>query len=182
MGAVSLFDRVVLTLYTFFLTVFSILVILTSLGWGYPLALLNANLETTPGRWGTGIVSAVLLTASLRLLYLGFRKRKGSQTVVHETPMGEVRVSLDAIEDLIRRVGRQVQGVRESRARVTCSPSGLKVVVKLGVSPDVSIPQVSDELQTTIKDYVKNVVGVDVSETQVLVETISTESKRSRVE
>ncbi|MGE5485183.1 MAG: alkaline shock response membrane anchor protein AmaP [Ignavibacteriales bacterium] len=178
----SLFDRVVLTLYTFFLALFSILMILTSLGWGYPLALLNANLETVSGRWGTGVVSAVLLTASLRLLYLGFRKRRGVQTVVHETAMGEVRISLDAVEDLVHRVGRQVQGVREVRPRVTSGPSGLRVAVRLGVSPDVSIPQVSDELQTAIQNYVKNVVGVGVSGIQVFVETITTESRRSRVE
>ncbi len=178
----DLFDRVVLTLYTLFLALFSLTMLLVSAGWSYPLDRLNWSLSTASGRWGTGVVSAVLLVASLRLLYFGFRKRRGVQTVVHETSMGEVRISLDAVEDLVRRVGRQVQGVREIKPVVTSEQSGLSVVVRTCVSPDVSIPQVSEELQTTVRNYVKNVVGATVSEVRVFVGGITTEPKRSRVE
>ncbi|NPV70867.1 MAG: alkaline shock response membrane anchor protein AmaP [Firmicutes bacterium] len=178
----GLFDRVVLTLYTFFLALFSLAMVLVSAGWGYPLEFLKANLATVSGRWVTGIISAMLFVASLRLLYFGFQKRRGMQTVVHETSMGEVRISLDAIEDLVRRVGRQVQGVRDVKPVVTSGPSGLNVIVRTSVSPDVSIPQVSEELQTTVRNYVKNVVGATVAEVRVFVGNITTDSKRSRVE
>ncbi|MCR4397432.1 MAG: alkaline shock response membrane anchor protein AmaP [Firmicutes bacterium] len=182
MGAVGLFDRVVLTLYTFFLALFSLTMLCVSLGWSYPLALLGTSLGTVSGRWATGLVSLVLFSASLRLLYAGFRRRRGSQSVVHETPMGDVRISLDAVEDLVKRVGRQVSGVRDVKARVASGSAGLRVLVRLTASPDISIPQMSDELQTTVKNYVKNVVGVGVSEVQVHVDTITAESRRSRVE
>lgn len=178
----GLFDRIVLTLYTFLLAVLSLTMFVVALGWTYPLSILENGVSTVSGRWATGVISAVLFSASLRLLYLGFRKRAGLQTVIHETSMGEIRISLDAVEDLVKRVGRQVQGIRDIKARVSSVSGGLVVIVQASVSPDVSIPQASEELQTTIKNYVRNVVGAVVAEVKVYVSNITTESRRSKVE
>lgn len=178
----GILDRIALALYAFFLAVFSFAMVLVAAGWRRPMDLLGTSLETISGRWVTGIVSLILFLASIRFLYFGFGRRRGVQTIVHETPLGEVRVSLDAIENLIRRVARQVQGVRDVKPRVVSGPAGLSVSLKVSVSPDISIPEVSDDLQNTIKNYVRNVVGVGVTEVKTFVENITAEAKRSRVE
>jgi len=178
----GLFDRVVLAVYTVSLGVLAVVLLLLSLGWRAPLDFVSASLRDTQSRMALGIVSGFYLIISLRLVYTAFKRKYSGQTVLHETALGEIRVSLDAVENLVRRIARQVQGVRDVTSHVSLSPAGLRVWAKLVVSPDVSIPSVSNDVQSSIKSYVRNVVGVEVSEVSLYVENITAEVRRSRVE
>lgn len=178
----GMLDRVILILYNFALAFLSSLIILLALGWTGPLLWLNEALTRAQGRLLVGLVGAALLLVSLRLIYLGFRRRYAGQTVIQETPLGEVRIALEAIENLVRKVARQVPGVRDVRAGVSNQPAGIAAFLRITVSPDISIPEVSDQIQTTVKNYVRNVVGIGVTEVRIAVENITNEVKRSRVE
>lgn len=178
MGA---FDRVILTLYTFILTFLSFGTVLVALGWRVPLDYFEMGATSQNGRLALGLLGALFLIASIRLLYFGFHRYPGEATV-HETPLGEVKVSLDAIEGLVRKVVNQVKGVREARAGVSNSPNGVRVRVRASVSSDVSIPQLSDEIQNTVKNHVRSVVGIGVYEVKVYVNSIGEEHRRPRVE
>ncbi len=50
------------------------------------------------------------------------------------------------------------------------------------ISPEVSIPEVSEEIQNAVKSYVRRVVGVEVAEVRIHVENISNDSRRSRLD
>jgi len=175
-------DRIVLGLYSLSLSVISLAFFLVALGWTSPLALIISSFRNPQGRLAVGTLSLVFFVVSVRFLYYGFRKAHQGQAVVHESPLGEVRISLGAVENLVSRVARQIQGVRDVRSSVTNTPGGILVTVRSWVSPDVSIPSVSSEMQKSIKNYVANVVGTGVSEIRVLVENITTDSRKSRVE
>lgn len=177
----SLADRVFLTLYSLCLAVVSLLVVAVASGWEGPVAGLQAGLADPGRRWVMGALGVIFFAFSVRFLTLGVRRQRGSRSVVHETTMGEVSVSLGAIENLVRRVARQCTGVRDVRGWVRYGAAGLSVHLRLVVSPDVSIPKVSEEVQKAVAQYVRDVVGVGVSEVQVMVENISTEPRR-RVE
>ncbi|MCL6451684.1 MAG: alkaline shock response membrane anchor protein AmaP [Acetobacteraceae bacterium] len=178
----GIFDRIILTLYTFSLTFISLAFILMALGWLAPLDVVRASLSDPDGRWVVGIVAATFFVVSLRLLYFGFRRRYPGQTLVHQTPLGEVRISLDAVENLVRKVVRQVTGVRDVRARVLHQGGEVGVSLRVTVSPDLSVPEVSDKIQNAVKNYVRNVVGVGVHEVEIFVENIGDEVRRGRVE
>jgi len=177
-----IFDRVVLAVYTLTLDVFAVIFVLMAFGWRVPLDIVRTSLENAQGRWLVGLISSFYLAMSLRLIVYAFRRKYAGQAVVHDTSLGEVRISLDGIENLVRKVARQVQGVREVRGNVQMSPDGLRVSLSIVMSPDISIPSVSSEVQTTVKSYVRNVVGVEVAEVRVQVENITAEVRRSRVE
>lgn len=178
----GLFDRVVLAVSTVSLAIIAALTMLMSFGWTFPLDLLGTSLQTPQGRLVIGLLSGFYLISSLRLVYYAFRRKYSGQTVIHETSLGEIRVSLDAVENLVRRVARQTQGVRDVKSHVSLSTAGIRVWAKIVVSPDVSIPSVSNEVQSSIKSYVRNVVGVEVADVCVYVENITAEIRRSRVE
>lgn len=178
----GLFDRIVLAVYTTSLGVLAIIFILMSFGWHTPLGFVGTSLKDPQGRLLVSLIASFYLVISLRLVYYAFRRKYAGQTVVHETSLGEIRVSLDAVENFVRKVARQVQGVRDVRAHVHLSPGGLRTFVRITVSPDISIPSLSNEVQTSIKTYVRNVVGVEVAEVSVYVENITAEIRRSRVE
>lgn len=177
----GVFDRVILTLYTFILAFASLGIVLVAAGWRLPLDYLEIGATSQNGRLALGLLGVLLLIASIRLLYFGFHRYPG-ETVVHETPLGEVKVSLDAIEGLVRKVVNQVKGVREARAGVSNSPNGVRVRVRASVSSDVSIPHLSDEIQNTVKNHIRSVVGIGVHEIKVYVSGIGEEHRRPRVE
>lgn len=178
----GILDRVILSIYTVFLLAVSLVTVLIAAGWLTPLQFLEAGLRSTSGRWAIGLVGAVFFIVSLRLLWYAFRRRGTSQTTIHETALGEVRISLNAIENLIRRVGRQVNGIRDLHPRVRAAEGGLKIDLRAWVSPDINVPDVSDHLQGQVKKHIRNVVGMDVAEISILVKDVSTEIRRGRVE
>jgi uncharacterized alkaline shock family protein YloU len=177
-----LFDRIVLTIYTFSLAFLSLAFLSLSFGLNSPLFYLENALGTSGGAWGIGIIAFIFFIASIRLLYYAFGPRRKGGTVIRENEMGEVRISLSAIENLVRKVVRQVEGVRDVRAAVAVPPTGLVVHARVSVSPDVAIPEVSDDIQTSVKNYVNNIVGINVIEVRVLVDNITNETRRTRVD
>src|SRR5690606_36573030 len=96
----SLFDQVILAVYTLSLTLLSAIIVLASLGWRQPINVLAAALLTPEGRWVTGVLGTLFLVSSVRLLLIVFRRRTPSQALVRETELGEVQIALTAIENL----------------------------------------------------------------------------------
>lgn len=181
-GGVRVFDQIILTLYIFTLAAISVIAVFASLHVWQPQLWIDAGLTSTPGRLFIGLAGAIFFVVSFRLIYAAFRRRGAGQAVVHETALGNVRISLDAVENLVRKVARGIKGVREMQAEVGRSPDGLSIGLRGVISPDVSIPEVSEEIQTAVKSYVRRVVGVDVAEVRIEVENITNESRRSRLD
>jgi uncharacterized alkaline shock family protein YloU len=179
---VGIVDRIILTLYTVALTVLSLLAVAVAFGWSRPLDTVLAALRATNGRAAVATVGAIFFLSSVRLLILAFRRRQPGQQVVHETELGEVRISLDAVENLVRRVARQATGVRDVRPQVRLAPEGVEARLRVWVSPDVSIPGVARELQDALRRSVHEVVGVELAALDVQVENVTTEVRRGRVE
>jgi uncharacterized alkaline shock family protein YloU len=180
---VSLFDRVLLTLFTLAMAFISFLFVwMASIRWLAPLFWLQDVLLTDNGRWAIGVLAGLSLIVSLRFIYFGFRKDRPTQTLIHETDMGEVRISLGAVENLVTKVARGLKGVRDVRATVYTVGDGLGVRIRGVVSPEVNVPDTARLIQQAVTDYTRNVVGVDVNEVKVMVQNITNESKRGRVE
>ncbi len=178
----GLFDRIVLALYSMAVSVVAGVLFLVSVGWTRPLTAFAGLFGVSSGRLTVAVVALVFVGVSARMLLLMLRRapaRVGA--IVHDSPLGEVRVSLSAIENLVGRTARQVQGVREVKSRVSAGSTGVAVSIRAWVSPDISIPAATDEIQNRVKDYIANVVGVGVEEVRVLIENITSERK-SRVE
>ncbi|HYG59431.1 MAG TPA: alkaline shock response membrane anchor protein AmaP [Symbiobacteriaceae bacterium] len=176
-------DRLVLTIYTLALAGLSCLMVVVAItGWTEPHLWLEEALTTARGRVYIGLIGAVFFAVSMRLIAVAFIRQGGGQPVVHETSMGEVRISLDAVENLVRKTARSIKGVREIKAVVSHGKDGLRVHLGGTISPEVSIPDVSEEIQSAVRQYVKRVVGVELAEVRLEVENIGNESRRNRLD
>lgn len=178
----GLFDQVILAAYTLSLTLLSGIIVLASLGWREPINTLAASLLTPEGRWTTGVLGALFLVSSVRLLFLVFRRRTPSQALVRETELGEVQIALTAVENLVNRIGRQVDGVRDMKARVAAGTQGVRVRLRAGVTTSTAVPELSDELQRLVRQQVRQVVGVEVEHVRVDIEDIGAEPRRRRLD
>lgn len=178
----GIIDRIILSIYTLLLAFLSLGVILLSLRL-ISLDLVWTGISHISGQWEAGLVGAVFLLVSIRLLLAGMRSRRVKDTIVHHNDMGDVHISLDAIKNLVEKTARYTRGVRGVKVRVNLAGQGLKVSLKAVVSPEVHVPSVSAELQTRIHEYIKNTVGVELADVEILVENISNDFKtKQRVE
>lgn len=178
----GIIDRIILSIYTLLLAVLSVGVILISLGL-IPLELIWTGISHISGQWEAGLVGVIFLLISIRLLLAGMRSKRVRDTIVNHNEMGDVHISLDAIKNLVEKTSRQTRGVRGVKVRVINNSKGLRVSLKAVVSPEVHVPSVSAELQQRIHEYIKNTVGVELVDVEILVENISNDFKaKQRVE
>ncbi|AEF94953.1 protein of unknown function DUF322 [Desulfotomaculum nigrificans CO-1-SRB] len=177
----SPFDRGLLMVYTLLMTAFSVLLLLIVSGWWQqPLYFLWESPYATDWQLYLVIFIAVILVAGLRLLWVSLTRRHAGRAVVHDYMLGQVRISLLAIENLVRKVVYQIHGIKEVKPRVVQGPKGIGLHIKAIVAPDISIPDVSREIQRRVQDYISETTGITVNDIKIIVENIST--TRPRVE
>lgn len=178
----GIIDRIILSIYTLLLAFLSLGVILLSLRL-IPLDFVWTGISHISGQWEAGMVGAVFLLISIRLLLAGMRSKRIKDTIVHHNEMGDVHISLEAIKNLVEKTSRHVRGVRGVKVNVTNDSKGLQIALKAVVSPEVHVPSVSAELQQRVHDYIKNTVGVELADVKIVVDNISNDFKaKQRVE
>lgn len=176
----GLLDRVLLTVYTLALMVFSAISLVVALGYQKPFQAFHLAFFTTEGRWLTGAISLLVLVASLRLLYSAFAQPRAQ--IVHLTDLGAVRISHEAVEHLAQRVARGVNGVRDVRPHVAIDGDRIRVRMRIWVTPDVNIPSLAGRLQEELGRAVREVVGVELAALDLGVENIGSEARRGRLD
>jgi uncharacterized alkaline shock family protein YloU len=180
---VTIYDRILLAIYSLVIAVLSVLGLLATLGLAWPVRWLT-NLVARPRGWVTvALVTLMFLAASLRFLYLGIRRRYTGQSLVYRGTGGDIHVALAAVESLVRKVAGGLPGVRDLRADVTKAADGkLRIQVQAAVGPDVNIPELSALLQRSISEQVRDTVGVGVEDVRVYVTNIAETHRRGRVD
>jgi uncharacterized alkaline shock family protein YloU len=172
------FDRFLLFLYTFILTVLFIAAVPFLAGWlridqNQPQQLLQIIQQPAV----IFLLLGLFIVAGIRLLWVDIRPAR-KQAVVYESKLGNVHIALTAIESLAEKVVSQNNGVREVEARVFNRPQGIDIQIKAAVTPDTSIPEVSDAVQEQVKQRVLSVTGITVQQVEFLVHSISASKLR----
>ncbi|HHT02408.1 MAG TPA: alkaline shock response membrane anchor protein AmaP [Firmicutes bacterium] len=178
-----IFDRILLTIYAVAGMVLSGGIVLWAAGWERPLQYLNRELTYNPNsRWLLGLLGFVFLLGNFRFLTVAWQRRRGRRAVVHQTKLGDVRISLAAVEHLISRAARGVPGVREAKTRVAAGNEGLLVALRTSALPQVSIPETSQRIQDVVRRQLQDVVGIPLERIEIEVDAIAGEGRRTRVE
>ena len=178
----SIIDRIILSIYTILLTVLSLISILLSVKI-LPQDYWQQGLSLIYGRWEAALIGGIFFLVSIRLLLAGVRSRRGPNKIVHQTEMGVVEISIGAVEDLIAKTARHTRGVRNAKVVVKQLGDEVKVDMRIVVGPEYNIPKVATEIQQRTQEYLKNTVGVSMTEVRILVNDISNEFKsKTRVD
>lgn len=174
------FDRVFSLILGLFFLALCVALLGSSLGLGHDIAV----------SWFKAIFSDKLLSLlffvitgaiAAYLFAMAFRSRNTNETIQYSTPLGEVRISIQAIEDLALRAAKKIKGVRDADVYVKQSQTGLALAARIGVAPDVAIPEVINELRQKMGSYIHDTAGISVADVEVTVRKIAAEI-RSRVE
>jgi len=90
-----------------------------------------------------------------------------------KNPLGEMEISQKAICGFIQRIGKGVEGVEDIKADIKLAEEGVDVYLTLSAQGQGEIPRLIDELQTVVKNYLNNTIGIEnVREVKVKVAKI----------
>ena len=102
----------------------------------------------------------VVITSSMSRVILGRFQRE--KTIAFTNPEGQVTISLSAIEDLIRKVARQVTELKDLRCDVKANKKGaIQITARVTLWSDANIPDVTERVQSLIKSRVQNMLGLE---------------------
>lgn len=126
------------------------------------------------------VVVLIAIGACVFLVRSMLEKAPDDRVIATGTDIGQINISMKAIESAVRRAAREVRGVRESSTRVDGDVDGLIVSVDVAVSAEENIPAVSQQIQIALRDHLRDLVGVPVKQIQVNVKD-TTGGSRSRL-
>lgn len=127
------------------------------------------------------IIGAVLVLAALYLLATLVKEQQDEGSIIQETELGQVEISLKAITALIKRAARDIPGVRDLSPEVRVDPQGLDIRVVAQVDAGLSIPALAGEIQARIRNYLFETAGYPVYRVKVDIKDVRPEA-RARVD
>lgn len=182
----NIFFRIALAIYAFCLTVISMISIIFTL---VPDAFENLTyflLENIIRSKSIYLLLLVIIEVaffvlSLIFLFSGVKASKDKKAITKITELGEVKISLQTIENIVYAASRRFNGIKDAKAVVRKKDNSVIIIVKIVVLQEVNIPVLSQDLQVKVKSAVEESSGVEVLDIVVLVDNIYSGYK-SRVE
>ncbi|MEF3313105.1 alkaline shock response membrane anchor protein AmaP [Paenibacillus sp. GYB004] len=184
---IKVMDRLLLFLYTLIIGISVIFFLVVSFGW-VPFAtsenfLNNLYYEGTVA-YPAIAVGVFVLLVTFRFFYVSVRRGRGQvPSIDQRTDFGDIRISLETVENLSLKSAGRVRGVKDLRARVSVTDAGLDVVIRAVVDGENSIPDLSEEIQRSVKTHIEDVTGIPVAKVSVFIaNVVQSQTFKSRVE
>jgi len=119
-----------------------------------------------------GVAGLLLLALAIKLLFA----REGAKTppqpqaaLVKAGENGSVFISLEALNAMVQKHCRANARVRDCESHVCVVPAGVSIRLKLAAMPDTTLPELTQELQTTLKEYIQSLSGIAVAEIAIMI-------------
>lgn len=144
-----------------------------SFGWGGDALIQLVNwLKENP--WESAIISILIIGVGIALFFIPRNKRFDDPAFQTSSQWGEVRVTYDAIREIVKRSALAVAGVYHIEAELHSRENLLEISIVSQLDPGVIIPEVSEKIQTQVKEAVESTTGIKVAEVKVLVRSTDT--------
>ncbi|GEM_PF-6013762 len=179
----SLFKRVLLVVYTFFITIISgvlLMIPFSSKVLDNLVKLLEDNIYISfYSRVIFFFVVALFFAAGISFLYSGLRKNKQNLAVIKATDLGALSISLASIESLALTSLKNTKGIKEMKVDSAKSGEGVDITLQLIVYPEVIVTEMTKKIQTMVKSDVEAATGVKVMNIFVKIENVTNYTMRS---
>ncbi|NLG24793.1 MAG: alkaline shock response membrane anchor protein AmaP [Clostridiales bacterium] len=175
---IKVFDRVLLALYALLGLAALACLALNALPLGFTLSIdgLTNALAGRPAALVAAIAAGVVFLAwTIRLLMVAFmhgpRYDHGSVSI-QNTENGAVRVSVAAMDALVKQAIGQSDGVVDLKTRIINHEDSITVKIDMTLASDAHIPNVTMLMQRNIKSFIEEFSGIAVREVEIMVTSI----------
>ena len=121
-------------------------------------------------------VGLVLLVIAIKLLFAGCGTKAPAQpttALIRQSDIGGSFITLPAIDSMVQRHCRAQSRVRDCFTTIRLAEGGIAIGVRLFVLADTDVMKLTEELQTSLKEYIESLTGVHVTSADILVESMS---------
>jgi len=175
----STLNRILFFFYMFLMIVMLAVFFAMSVGI-WPLQDLAANIDLYRLPW-LALLSALMLIISFKYLFLSIIPAKVQSTLLRNTDMGMIRISVNTLDSIAQKAVRSFSEVKDVKTDVIPESDGVRVRVILFILPEVNIPELTFAVQTKVKKQIEDIAGIVAKEVQVYVENVSA-SQRAKIE
>ena len=178
----KIFNRAALLLITLFFMFVSLLMSIYCLGL-VESSSLPVLIQSLYKRIEVGVLFLAAFILGAWVIYPFFTQKISEKiTVVNNTELGEVDITLEALQNLVRSVAFQQEEIKDIDSKLEPTETGIKITLTGKVYPSTVIPELTENLQKIIKSYIEDTTGVNVEEVKILIENIYEEKNKSKNE
>jgi uncharacterized alkaline shock family protein YloU len=185
---IKVLDRLLLFLYTLIIGIATVVFLVASFGW-LPHESAQQFVHHLYFEGSTAYpaiaIALFVLVATCRFFYVAVRRGRGlPPSIDQRTDYGDIRISMDTVENLALKAAGRIRGVKDLKARVSVNDAGLDIVIRALVDGESSIPDLSEEMQRSVKQHIEDITGIPVAGVSVFVANVMQTSHtfKSRVE
>jgi uncharacterized alkaline shock family protein YloU len=176
-GDMNIFFRILLAVYAFSMAIISTLTMIIAFRPDtferISLSLTNNVLLDAGSRIVLFLIALIFFVLSITFLFSGIKSNRDKKAVSKYTNIGEIKISLNSLENIALNTVRRLSGIKESKAYVSRSGDNVSIAIKVIVMPDINIPALSEEIQSRVKKAVEDSSGISVAGVKVMVDNIS---------
>ena len=173
-------NKLALILYSWIILIVAIILCTVIFGW-MDINLVERFIEygvtqELPSRiiLGVSIVCILLSIKSIFFSSYSTKKENEGQGVLLENDNGKLMISKETLENLVNSVAKGFGGTEEISTRIELDKeNNVKVYANLVVSTDAVIKDLSSNLQTKVKEKVKNATDLDVKEVNIKIKNVA---------
>ena len=107
-------------------------------------------------------IGSVISLTGISILSMLFLSNEDKKSVVFKTEKGEVKITLSAIEDYIRKTIIKMREIKDIRSKIKVRAKGINIKVKLILRSDVGITNIVGKVQDEIETNIKSMLGLDL--------------------
>ncbi|MBH5318063.1 alkaline shock response membrane anchor protein AmaP [Paenibacillus sp. GSMTC-2017] len=184
---IKVVDKLLLFLYSIVIGIISVVIICLGFGWvsAYNIVdVLDDYFSRDSLSFTSGVLGCVLLLISVRLVVVSVQRSSiSAQSIDQRTEFGDIRISIETIENLALKTAVKQRGVKDIKARVRANDAGLEIVLRAIIDGEHSIPTLTEEIQRAVKEHIEEITGIPVTNVAVFVaNVIQANTFKSRVE
>ncbi len=173
--------RLVIILYNLILLVLAGAAVVAAMGRPEPLEYINLALSTPENRIIFGTLAVVLMVIAITALVSALKiEEPGKAINVDSTLAGDVSITVPAVNVIIMKAVKKVQGVRDIRPTVMDGVDGLVVKLHMMINPDHPVPEMSKQVQEVVRQYLEETGGLKVSRVEILVDDFNVANRNAR--
>ncbi|QQY80615.1 putative alkaline shock family protein YloU [Keratinibaculum paraultunense] len=175
----TIIDKILLFIFSLCIAILSLALVLFPF---QPFDLLSRDsvqmlLDNMIGDYMYTLIGLIFFLISIRFIFVAIKgdKSKDKTTyLIQRTEHGEINISSDTIVGLVQSVADHFTGIRDIKTKVDIIEGQIFINLKGQVSPEINIPETTEDLQLKVKEHVENCTGVNVSEVKVLITNVAT--------
>lgn len=176
----KIIDKFNLVTFSIIILILSLVICVLSFGW-IDLDLATDAIsflitDSVANKVSLGVAIVLILLAIKSIFFNSFSKEKmeSKDGILLENDNGKLLVSRDTIESLTNAVVRSFESAENVMTKVEVdSESHVKIYITLFVYPDAVIKELSNKLQTNVKDTIKKSLDLEVTEVNIRIKNIS---------